>query len=90
VVELGTPAAAPAELLIDSSDLVLTTNGFRLSWAALSNERFQVQYATNIPPVWLTFTNIITSTNGNFTFVDASVKAGGPIGFRIYRLIPAP
>jgi hypothetical protein len=84
--------AAPASTgpTIDFTSLVLTPGGFVLSWTASPADRFQVQYATSLPPVWTTFTNIITSTTGDFTFTDDGSQSGGLAGLRFYRLLRLP
>ena len=84
--------AAPASPLplISFSSLTLTPGGFVLNWTAPATNEFKVQYATNLPPVWMTFTNIITSTNGNFTFTDDGTQSGGLASLRFYRLILLP
>ncbi|MGD1089501.1 MAG: proprotein convertase P-domain-containing protein, partial [Verrucomicrobiota bacterium] len=68
------------------------TNGFWLEWYAPTNDIFQVQWTGSLPPVWHTFTNIITytgpftPTNGLFTFFDNGSQA--PLGpLRFYRVI---
>jgi hypothetical protein len=68
------------------------TNGFLLIWFAPTNDIFQVQESDTLPPVWNTFTNIITytgpptPTNGMFTFFDdGSQYPFGPM--RFYQLI---
>jgi len=68
----------------------MTPGGFVLNWTAPVADRFNVQYATNLPPVWMTFTNLITSTNGNFTFTDDGSQTGGLGGLRFYQLILLP
>jgi hypothetical protein len=45
-----------------------------------------VEYSNVLPPVWITFTNIITSTNGVFYFTDDGVQTGGFSDKRFYRL----
>jgi hypothetical protein len=83
----GAAAAAP---LINFSSLTMTPGGFVLNWTAPVADRFNVQYATNLPPAWLTFTNLVTSTNGNFTFTDDGSQTGGLGGLRFYQLILLP
>ncbi|HXT38411.1 MAG TPA: hypothetical protein VN887_00160, partial [Candidatus Angelobacter sp.] len=83
----GAGAAGP---LINFSSLTMTPGGFVLNWTAPVADRFNVQYATNLPPVWMTFTNLITSTNGSFTFTDDGSQTGGLGGLRFYQLILLP
>ena len=59
----------------------------RLQWLAPTNSQFQVQWTPSLaPPAWSTFTNILTSTNGAFSFLDDGSQAGGLAGRRYYRL----
>ncbi|HYT61190.1 MAG TPA: hypothetical protein VEL06_13530, partial [Haliangiales bacterium] len=60
------------------------------NWTAPAADRFQVQYATNMPPAWMTFSNIVTSATGNFTFTDDGSQSGGLGGLRFYRLMLLP
>jgi subtilisin-like proprotein convertase family protein len=71
------------------------TNGFVLTWFAPSNDLFQVQWSSGLPPAWGTFTNIVSynpnypasATNAEFTFFDNGTQAPfvGPL--RFYRLV---
>jgi subtilisin-like proprotein convertase family protein len=82
---------------IDFSSIVYTnidgTNGFLLTWFAPTNDIFQVQWSDGLPPVWTSFTNIITysgpttPTNGMFTFFDNGSQTGGLPPIRFYNLI---
>src|SRR5439155_19678216 len=75
-VSQGTaPGSVP--VTINFTSRMLTPGGFGLNWTAAPADRFQVQYATNLPPVWTTFTNIVTSATGNFTFTDDGSQSGG-------------
>ncbi|MBI3848777.1 MAG: hypothetical protein HY298_04755, partial [Verrucomicrobia bacterium] len=42
------------------------------------------------PTTWNTFTNIVTSATGNFTFVDDGSQTGGLGATRFYRLLLYP
>jgi hypothetical protein len=75
--------AAP---LIDPNSLIHSSSGFSFSWRGPSDQTFQVEYSNVLPPVWITFTNIITSTNGVFYFTDDGVQTGGFSDKRFYRL----
>ena len=83
----GTASAAP---LINFSSLTMTPGGFVLNWTAPATDRFQVQYATTIPPAWMNFSNIVTSASGNFTFTDDGSQSGGLGPVRFYRLLLLP
>ncbi len=66
-------------------------SGVVLNWLASIGQQFQVQWTPSIsPPAWNTFTNIITSTNGMFTFTDDGSQSGGLGGTRFYRLVQLP
>ena len=68
----------------------MTAGGFVLNWTAAVGDRFQVQYTTNLPPVWITFTNQVTSATGNFAFTDDGSQSGGLSALRFYRLMLLP
>ena len=75
----------PGPPLIGS--VTLTTNGLTLSWSALTNEQFTVQYATNLDAsVWADLAGPITSTNGLFTFTDTNAA----LFLKFYRLLLLP
>src|SRR6185437_8873713 len=79
------------------SSIVLTniggTNNFLLTWFAPTNDLFQVQYSSTLPPTWNTFSNIVSystyvsPTNSIFTFLDDGSQSGGLGSFRFYRLL---
>jgi len=81
---------APSSPIINFSGLTMTPGGFVLNWTAPATDRFQVQYATNLPPVWLTIGATVTSTTGNFTFTDDGSLSGGLSALRFYRLLLLP
>ncbi|PYJ55972.1 MAG: hypothetical protein DME24_23635, partial [Verrucomicrobia bacterium] len=81
---------APSSAAINFSSLTMTAGGFVLNWTAAVGERFQVQYTTNLPPVWITFTNQVTSATGNFAFTDDGSQSGGLSALRFYRLLLLP
>ena len=77
---------------INISSLLVLTNGYRFQWTAPTNLQFKVQWKTNLIPTlaWNLFTNILTSTNGTFTFLDDGSQSGGLGPMRFYRLIWLP
>jgi len=81
---------APSSAAINFSSLTMTAGGFVLNWTAAVGDRFQVQYTTNVPPVWITFTNQVTSATGNFAFTDDGSQSGGLSALRFYRLMRLP
>ena len=65
------------------SSIIVNTNGVNFQWLAFTNEQFQIQWTTNLaPPSWTPFPDIITSTNGIFTFVDTNTT----LLMKFYRL----
>ena len=76
--------------VIDPGSLVKTKANFRFAWSAPTNITYQVDYATNLPAGWTTFTNLITSTNGTFNFTDNGTNSGGFGGTKYYRLRTSP
>lgn len=79
-----TPTIDPASLGYDA-DL-----GFKFSWAAPTNEVFHVEYSDVLPATnWVTFSNIITSTDGIFHFADRGIVSGGLGRNKFYRVTTA-
>ena len=70
------------------SGVSVATNGMNLSWTAPIYDQFQVEWTTNLTPVvsWNVLPNIITSTNGAFSFTDTNVVSG----MKFYRLLLLP
>jgi subtilisin-like proprotein convertase family protein len=73
---LTTPLIPPPFTnIITISSIIRTningTNGFLLTWFAPSNDLFQVQWSSGLPPVWNTFSNIVSFNTNAFT--------GGPL-----------
>lgn len=67
--------------------VTVTSNGFLLQWTAPTSQSFQVQWATNLPPVpWMTVPGVFTSGNGQFSFFDDGTQTGGLGPVRFYRL----
>jgi hypothetical protein len=89
LAEISTPPP-PTSSAIDFTSLIFSANRFSFQWAAPSTQRFQVQYATNLPPPWITLTNIVSSTNGNFIFLDGGFPSNNPPAVRYYRLLLVP
>ncbi len=82
-----TPYVPPVLITSITSD----TNGVLLQWLAPTNSQFQAQWTPSLePPVWASFTNILTSTNGVFSFLDDGSQSGGLAGPRYYRLQQLP
>ena len=75
--------------------IIFTNGGYLLTWFAPSNDLFLVQWSTNLPPVWNTFTNIVSFNPAAFTggpltqfnFFDDGSQTGGLTPVRFYNLI---
>ena len=78
-----TPCVPPFSI----ASITLDTNGVLLQWAAPTTCPFQAQWTPSLtPPAWTSFTNILTSTDGTFSFLDDGTQSGGLAGPRYYRL----
>jgi hypothetical protein len=71
---------------------VTHTNGnFLLQWRGPATFSYQVQWTPSLgPPAWNTVTNVITSGDGLFTFLDDGSLTGGLGVMRFYQLIVLP
>jgi hypothetical protein len=74
--------------VIDPGSLVHKKNKFSFSWAAPTNESYQVDYSTNLSSGWTTLTDIISSITGTFNFTNT--QPGGLPGQGFYRLRSRP
>ena len=73
------------------SNITAKPRGVSLQWRALTNNQFLVQWAPSLSPaVWQAFSNLITSTNGAFSFYDDGTQSGGLGSVRFYRLSQLP
>ncbi len=82
---------APVTNAVPFTGVSYGTNGLALQWGAGDTNLFQVQWTTNLMPVvWSAFTNLITSTNGVFSFVDDGSQSGGLGLMKFYRIIEFP
>ena len=72
-------------LMPSFSSIAIVANGVQFQWTALTNEQFQIRWTTNLAPVnWHLFPNIITSTTGNFSFVDTNMPL---LLMKFYQLV---
>ena len=70
-----------------------STNGLLLRWTAPTDPQlhFRVQWTSSLtPPAWATFTNLLSSANGDFSFLDDGSQSGGLGPARYYRLLQLP
>ena len=76
---------------VQITSIARDTSGVRLQWLAPTNSQFQPQWTASLaPPDWTPFTNILTSTDGTFNFLDDGSQSGGLAGSRYYRLKHLP
>jgi hypothetical protein len=76
----GVPRPGISSIRRDSGDVIL-------SWTAPAGNQFKVQWSPSIKPgLWNDFTNVITSTDGSFSFRDDGAQSGGLGVARFYRL----
>jgi subtilisin-like proprotein convertase family protein len=73
------------------TSILLGTNGVLLQWVGPANAQYQAQWTPSLaPPSWTSFTNLLTSTNGAFSFLDDGLQSGGLAAPRYYRLQQLP
>jgi hypothetical protein len=71
--------------------ITASTNGIFLHWSSSADNQFIVQWSPSLAPsAWAPFTNLITSTNGTFSFHDDGSQSGGLGPTRFYRLRQLP
>ena len=76
--------------MIDPTSLVKLKKKFSFSWSAPTNASYQVDYSGNVATGWTTLANIITYTNGTFSFTDNGTNSGGLGNAKFYRLKTGP
>jgi subtilisin-like proprotein convertase family protein len=73
------------------TSITADANGVLLQWLAPTNSQFQAQWTPSLaPPAWTAFTDILTSTDGAFSFLDDGSQTGDLAGPRYYRLKQLP
>jgi hypothetical protein len=76
---------------VSITSITMSTNGVLLEWSTPAGNQFQVQWtASLVAPVWNTFTDLLTPTNGIASFLDDGSQSGGLDGPRYYRLKQLP
>ena len=64
-----------------------SSNAVDLRWSAAIDSRFAVEWSSSFAPaIWTPFTNVITTTNGVFSFRDDASQSGSLSASRYYRL----
>jgi subtilisin-like proprotein convertase family protein len=82
-----TPYVPPLRI----TSITLGTSGVLLQCIAPINTQYQAQWTPSLaPPAWTSFTNLLTSTNGAFSFLDDGSQSGGLAAPRYYRLQQLP
>lgn len=76
---------SPAPLVLSS--IGATPAGVRLNWTGPTNAQFNVQWSA-FPGTsnWLAFSNVITGSNGQCSFLDDGSQSAGLSQTRFYRL----
>ena len=65
--------------------------GFRLQWTGPITAKYQVEWSPSlVSPVWTPFSSVVTSNNGQFSFLDDGSQTGGLGTARFYRVIQLP
>jgi hypothetical protein len=71
-------------------------NGFLLQWQGPTNFQYEIQWTASLAPlVWTpvlnpTINEIVTPTNGQFSFFDDGLLTGGLGDLRFYRILGSP
>jgi hypothetical protein len=88
LVGLVAPTNPPAVSTAFPISVVPSNGNFVLTWTASSTNQFKVLWTTNIssPITWTPFADIITSSNGTFTFTDTNA----PAALKFYQLMLLP
>jgi hypothetical protein len=73
------------------TSITLGASGVLLQCIAPIDTQYQAQWTPSLaPPSWTAFTNLLTSTNGAFSFLDDGSQSGGLAAPRYYRLQQLP
>jgi subtilisin-like proprotein convertase family protein len=76
---------------VNFNRMTVTTNGFFMEWRAPLNRQYMAEWTPSLPATaWNVFTNVITSTNDLYQFLDDGSQTGGLDSKRFYRLILLP
>jgi subtilisin-like proprotein convertase family protein len=69
------------------SGVAVSGNATTFKWTASPTAQFEVEWSDDLTKPWQTDTNVITSSDGNFTFTDDGAQTA-PLGaMRFYRLV---
>jgi hypothetical protein len=87
LVLTSSPVVVPPPVI----NAIYTNGGFLLRWNGPVAAQYKAQWTTNLaPPLWIDFSNIITSTNGQFSFRDDGSQTAGLGVTRFYRVVVFP
>jgi subtilisin family serine protease/subtilisin-like proprotein convertase family protein len=76
----------PPPLLI--SAITYAPGGILLQWSAAADAHFTVQWSPSLSPAqWTSFPNAVSSSTGEFSFLDDGSQTGGIRAPRYYRLL---
>jgi len=85
-VGVGVPPPSPGPA-VGIQSIQRTPGGIKLAWLSVTNAAYEVQWSsTLVNPNWSSFSQPVTSTNGQFIFTDDGTQTGGPVPARFYRL----
>jgi len=71
--------------------LIVSPTNVTIRWNGPSTASYNVQWSPQlVPPLWNSFTNVITSPTGLFQFIDDGTQTAGLGATRFYRLILLP
>jgi hypothetical protein len=74
--------------VIKASSASYSAAGFKLEWDSGTSERYRVEFTDTLAPAqWQTITNVISSDNGHFEYLDTSAQTNAAAGQRFYRLL---
>jgi hypothetical protein len=75
---------------IDFNSIRVTADRVQFEWTASPGLDFQVEAATNIPPVWAVVTNGVSFLNGRYLFQEDETQTTGRLPFKMYRVRITP
>jgi subtilisin-like proprotein convertase family protein len=88
VLDNGAPFPSVAGTI---GTIAISPAGVRLKWTAPPGAKFQVQWSQSLSSsVWNSFSNIVTSDTGDFSFLDDGSQSGGLGMRRFYRFVRVP
>jgi hypothetical protein len=87
-LDVTSPPSVPPVVI---SSITVNASSVALRWNGPTNAQYNVQWTPSLaPPVWSSFTNLITSTTGVFQFLEDGSQTNGLGSARYYRLLQLP